>query len=590
MDSARPRIVRRRPRRGSIERPVNARLVRTASLVLILPILLVGFTIARPGPLPPSQLPPTFDGPTATRLARDLARDYPNRVPDSAGARGAAEWVRAQLALYDLPVRVDAWDERVPGLGLVRLQNLVSVVPGQSADAIAIVAHRDDSRGSSGANDNGSGTAALIELARPYARGAGGQEGVQPLHTLVFVSTDAGAYGGAGIRRFVQSRIGRTVVTALVLDGLAGGQRPVVRVSGPGGRSPAPSLVRTVTARVDAALPAGIRRPGLVEQAVGLGLRFGYGEQAPLLGAGISAVRFGNAPDGTSPPGSDELEDIRSVTLTRLGGAAEAVLASLDQAVALPRSTHGFLFFGDRAVRGWSLQLLLVALLVPFAAVVVDLYARVRRRGVRVAPAFVAIRRRLGFWLVAGLAVLVASTAGVFPHDRPGAIAAGDPGVTRWPVLGLIVLGAVIVLAWLVARVRLLPRRPVTVEEEVAGQLAGLTTLGAAAVLTAIANPYALLFVAPSILAWTWLPQLGDGPRWARDLLYGVGLAAPAVVLIVLAAQLDLGARAALYAVSLATTGIVPWLQTLALLVWAAAAAQLGAVEAGRYAPGRESG
>lgn len=590
MESARPRIVRRRPRRGSIERPVNVRLVRSASLVLVVPVLLLGFTIARPGPLPPSPLPSTFDGPTSTRLTRDLARDYPTRVPGSAGARRAAGWYREQLALYALPVRVDTWQEDVPGLGRVELQNLVTVVPGQSSEAIAVVAHRDNRPETSGANDNASGTAALIELARPYARSALGTPGVQPLHTLVFVSTDAGAYGAAGMRRFVRTPQGRRVVTAIVLDGISGPERPVVRVGGVGGRSPAPSLVRTLTARVDDALPAGIRRPGLLEQAVGLGLRFGYGEQAVLLDAGVAAVRFGNAGDGVPLSGSDEPVGIRAGMVARLGGAAEATLASLDQGVALPRSTHGYLFLGDRAIRGWSLQLLLVSLLVPFAAMLVDLHVRLRRRGVRIGPAFAAVRRRLGFWLTVGGAVLLASLAGVFAHDRDGVPSAGDPAYGSWPVVGLILLGLAIVLAWLVARMRLLPRRPVTVEEEVAGQLAGLVTLGAAAVLTALANPYALGFLAPSILAWAWLPQLGGRPRWLRDLLYGIGLVAPPLVLVVLAAQLDLGARSVLYAVSLATTGIVPWLQTLALLVWTAAAAQLGAVEAGRYAPGRESG
>lgn len=570
---------------------MNVRLVRNASLVLVLPLLLLGFTIARPGPLPPSPVPATFDGPTAARLTVDLARTYPSRVPGSSGAVAAARWYREQLGLYGLSTQADRWRERVPGLGVVELENLVTVVPGESTDAVAVVAHRDNRTGTAGANDNASGTAALIELARPYAPTAVGAIGVRPAHTLVFLSTDAGAYGDAGVRRFLRSSpLARRVVTAVVLDGLSGAERPVLRVGGRDGRSPAPSLVRTVTARVDAALPAGVRRPGAVEQAVGLALRFGYGEQAALLGAGIAAVRLGSAPDAIAPTGADGPAGVRPGTIARLGGAAESVLASLDQAVALPRSTHGFLFLGDRAVRGWSLQLLLVALLVPFAAVLVDLLAHLRRRGVRVGPAFAAARRRLGFWLFVGLAVLVASTAGVFARDRAGILSAGDPSVRSWPVLGLVTLGAAVVLGWLVARMRLLPRRPVTVEEEVAGQLAGLATLGAAAVLVALANPYALLFVAPSLLAWSWLPQLGERPRWLRDAVYGAGLVAPPAVLVTLAAQLDLGARAVLYAVSLATTGIVPWLQTLGLLVWAAAAAQLGAVEAGRYAPGRESG
>jgi hypothetical protein len=130
----------------------------------------------------------------------------------------------------------------------------------------------------------------------------------------------------------------------------------------------------------------------------------------------------------------------------------------------------------------------------------------------------------------------------------------------------------------------------VTPEEELSGQLAGLAGVLTSGIVLAFANPYALLFLVPSVFAWVWLPQLRVAPRWVRDLVYGAGLAAPFAALVVLAAQLDLGARTPLYVVSLATAGTIPWAQTLAFLVWAASAAQLGAVESGRYAPGRESG
>ena len=49
--------------------------------------------------------------------------------------------------------------------------------------------------------------------------------------------------------------------------------------------------------------------------------------------------------------------------------------------------------------------------------------------------------------------------------------------------------------------------------------------------------------------------------------------------------QLDLGARAPLYAASLVTTGVVPWGATLALTVWAAIAGLVGSIASGSYAP-----
>ena len=48
----------------------------------------------------------------------------------------------------------------------MQLTNLVAVVRGVSHRKIVITAHRDNSGEGRGANDNASGTAALVELAR----------------------------------------------------------------------------------------------------------------------------------------------------------------------------------------------------------------------------------------------------------------------------------------------------------------------------------------------------------------------------------------------------------------------------------------
>ena len=86
-----------------------------------------------------------------------------------------------------------------------------------------ITAHRDNSGEGPGANDNASGTAALIELARAYAP-VGGATLVQaqPTHTLVFVSTDGGAFGALGAARFAESSPYRENALAVIsLDALA---------------------------------------------------------------------------------------------------------------------------------------------------------------------------------------------------------------------------------------------------------------------------------------------------------------------------------------------------------------------------------
>src|SRR3990172_4118608 len=117
MAPPRVRSPRRRARRGSSERPVNARLVRGAWLLVALPLLVAAFTVARPAALPKPPLPPAFDTPTALRLALDLAQRHPDRSPGSAGAVGAAGWFAAQMKLYGFATQEDRFTARVGGPG-----------------------------------------------------------------------------------------------------------------------------------------------------------------------------------------------------------------------------------------------------------------------------------------------------------------------------------------------------------------------------------------------------------------------------------------------------------------------------------------
>src|SRR5688572_14079507 len=119
---------RARPRRGSVERPINARMVRGTWLLVALPLLLAAFSVGRPQPLPAPALPPAFDTATAEQLTRELARDYPDRSPGSAGSLGAVRWLHEQLTPYDIPLQEDRFEAQIPGRGRVELVNIVAVV------------------------------------------------------------------------------------------------------------------------------------------------------------------------------------------------------------------------------------------------------------------------------------------------------------------------------------------------------------------------------------------------------------------------------------------------------------------------------
>src|SRR6059058_2060596 len=216
---------RRRPRPGSLERPINGRMYRGTWLIVALPLLVAAFSVARPAPLAAPPLPPAFDRTAVRDLAADLARRYPDRSPGSPGATGAAQWFSDQLTPYGFKTRTDTFEATIPGRGRVRLQNLVAVAQGRSPDTIVVMAHRDDTGAGPGANDNATGTAALIELARGYARAGAAAQQVRSAHTIVFLSTDAGSFGGLGVLRFVES-MAFHVVAAINLDAIGGSGSP----------------------------------------------------------------------------------------------------------------------------------------------------------------------------------------------------------------------------------------------------------------------------------------------------------------------------------------------------------------------------
>jgi hypothetical protein len=588
MEAAGPRSSERRPRRGSLERPINMRLVRNAALVLVLPLLLAALTVGRPGPLPPPVLPPSFDGDSAAALAEELATEHPSRVPGQPGSAGSLSWLTDKMRSFGLTVETDSWRESVPDLGEVTLRNGVTVIEGDSEQAVVFVAHRDNEGISAGASDNASGTAALVELARFYAAGGPTGEAPRPRQTLIFLSTDGGSVGGLGAARFATTSPYRDRISAVVvLDALSGPGDPRLELAGDGPHSPAAALVRTAAVRLAEELGTEPARPGVIRQLVDLGIPFAYGDQAPFLGQRVSALRITTADDSGDAAQTDTIAELDPVQIGSLGRGAQALLGSLDAGAELARNTSAYVYVGGRVVQGWAIILVLVAALVPFAAGVIDLLMRCRRLGTRLGPAFVGLAGRLLLWLWAGAVLWIAGALGVLPEGPPRPLPPSGASASDWPVAALAGLSLLIAVPWLASRRRPGSARIASPEDELAGYAVGLTALGAVAVLTVPVNAYALVFVLPSLYAWLWLPQV-DRP-WLRDVLYGIGYAGPVLAFVSLADRFGLGVDVLLYAAGLVTIGYVPWASALLLLAWGATAVHVGTVVSGRYAV-RDSG
>jgi hypothetical protein len=316
--------------------------------------------------------------------------------------------------------------------------------------------------------------------------------------------------------------------------------------------------------------------PSIPTQLVGLGVPFALDEQGRFLAAGLSALTV-----TTGRGGSDPAPDVDR--LGQLGRATEALVSSLD-GVAGAYRTPDSIFFADRAASGWTARLALVLAVVPFALGVVDLIVRGRRRRLPFAPAVRAQRTRLGIWAFGGLVVWIGALAGILPTGEPLPLAPYAALFEAPPIFGLLVLVAAFALGWLVLRRQLVPSTPAAPDERLAGFVVALVVLGAVAVGLAFLQPYALVFVLPSLYAWLWLPLEGRFP--ARAALFLAGLTGPVLGLALLGRELGLSPLdAVLYVLGLFTVGYLPLASALLGLAWAAAATQVGALTFGRYAP-----
>lgn len=478
----------------------------------------------------------------------------------------------------------------MPELGRVSLENVLAVSPGRSPEVLVVMAHRDNLGTGQGANDNASGTGVLLELARGYglrsAPAAGAERvPVSPTHTIVFLSTDGGAFGGAGARHFLQASPYRTRLAAVVNLVAVGGRDSLrVEIAADRPRSPDATLVETAAARIQR-IGVNPRRTSATGQLIDLAFPFSLYEQAPFVGRGIPAVTLTTAGQRPPRPAIDTLDRLNDRRVGQAGRAAEGLLGSLDEGVALARDTSSYIYLGPRIVQGWGVKLVLMAALLPFLLAAVDLFARCRRRRIPLAPALRSYRSRLAFWLWTGVLFAFFALVGAWPGAESGPAPPDTTLAGDWPVLALGIFALLTFAGWLVGRERLLPRRPVSPEEELAGQTAALLVLAVLALLTIATNPFALIFLLPSLHAWLWLPQFRERAPWVRAAVLAAGLAGPAILVGSFAWRFDLGLDAPWYVLELVAIGYVPLPSIVIALAWLAAAGQLTAVAAGRYAP-----
>ncbi|HEX8160283.1 MAG TPA: M28 family metallopeptidase [Pyrinomonadaceae bacterium] len=114
---------------------------------------------------------PTFDGERAFEHVRKMVEMGPRPAGSMELARTRA-YIIGELQSAGLKVATDEWDAKTP-VGVRRMANVVAELPGKSPDVIVVASHYDTKpiKGVRfvGANDGGSSTGALIEIARSLA-------------------------------------------------------------------------------------------------------------------------------------------------------------------------------------------------------------------------------------------------------------------------------------------------------------------------------------------------------------------------------------------------------------------------------------
>jgi hypothetical protein len=290
-------------------------------------------------------------------------------LPSGDGIGGAGAWIRAEFERAanatggKLRVDLDTFEQPAHPPWIpqpVEITNIVATLPGSTARTFVVCAHCDSRTGdimdsqspAPGADDNASGVAAVLELARslaPYDFGA----------TLIFLVTTGGDQGGVGAAHWAeQAKQQGLNIAGVIDDDVIGRSRAAQAASGgsevrvfaqgappAGGRSselnaliaaggendtPTRALARAIQAA------AGLYVPSMNVRLVYRTDRLqGDGDHRPFLERGFPAVRLAEATDDPpAPADTPDIIDFDYVTsVARVNGAA---LASLARAPAPP--------------------------------------------------------------------------------------------------------------------------------------------------------------------------------------------------------------------------------------------------------------
>jgi glutaminyl-peptide cyclotransferase len=271
-----------------------------------------------------------IDGENALRETADLVAIYP-RVSGTPGAMRAAEHIAARLRSVGWEARLDAFEDEAPG-GPTTFVNVLAEKRGDGNAWIVLGSHFDSKAGMpegfQGANDSGSSSGLLIEIARALANRAD-----LPFHVmLAFFDGEECAvrYGpNDGLHG------SRRLAAQLVESGRAAEVKAVMILDMVGDRDLTITLPRNNTPALNAACLASSARLGVREH---FGLHAGaiLDDHVPFLDAGMPAAAVIDFEFGTRPgrndlwhTAGDTMDKLSADSLSMVGRVVFEVLNGL---------------------------------------------------------------------------------------------------------------------------------------------------------------------------------------------------------------------------------------------------------------------
>ncbi len=503
---------------------VDPRIYRALLVLVAFAVIVFGFSLqGQPGGVSTTLAPGQFFGSTYGTMTT-LARGYPNRTPGSPSDNGLAAYVKNDLITNATGFQVSTQQFTAhTASGQQVLTNVLATRAGLGNGEVVVVAHRDTRPHAGQAVADMSGTAVLLDLASALSG--------ETLNRSVLLVSTSGQIGAAGATELAHSLSSQPVDAVIVLGDLAGARHhnPVV-VTWSGSDVLAPPMLRNTLAQY-VRQEAGIRTPqtGLAGQFVRLAFPFSLTEQSPFIESGLPAVLLSVDGDRLTPAHARFVPSTSS-QVADLGSAVLQTVNALVHGPAVP-APSSYLVIDGKLVPLWALRLLVLALILPVAATMVDALARTRRRGH-------SILRWLGWvlcgalpFLVALAALLLARVTNLLSVTLPGAVGPGVVPITGGDVGVLAAVLLLMVLAFVFLRPLALRAvaslygqagasgRPAGGPDSPAADAAAVALTLVMCVVTLVIwwlNPFAALFLVPALHLWLWLAQPGvRSHRWA---------------------------------------------------------------------------